>query len=105
MDIIVIAYVLLIILFLRPALSKKISDNFLSVESTGYLRGIMAIGVVLTHLSDSLTGYTLLSYFQHAGYLLVAVFFFLSGFGLISQYKKRERHILRHSGKREYCFL
>ena len=105
MNIIVIVYALLIILFLRPVLSKKISDNFLPVESTGNLRGIMAIGVVLNHLSDRLTGYTLLSYFQHAGYLLVAVFFFLSGFGLISQYKKKGKAYLETFWKKRILFF
>ncbi len=64
--------------------------RFFSVEETNCLKGITAILIMLTHFeakfllfSNSNIHYILLLF----GYLGVSVFFFLSGFGLVSRYK------------------
>ena len=65
--------------------------SFLSKERTVALRGILALMVLICHLharvelfSNSILG----TLFASFGYLAVAVFFFLSGYGLTESYKK-----------------
>lgn len=66
-----------------------------SKDATLPLRGLLALFIVLHHISLRLT-YMIpeaslfhLSEFQHWGELVVSVFFFMSGYGLIKSYQKK----------------
>lgn len=57
-------------------------EDGLSLENTRALRGLLAVLVVLHHLYQRTRGGLLFFFFDNVGPLCVALFFFLSGFGL-----------------------
>ena len=55
------------------------SETYLSIDNTKKLRGILAIAIVLHHISEkTIASGKLFPLMVHAGYLVVAVFFFSS---------------------------
>ena len=88
-DLFIVVYAILILAFIRIAPKKNIHEDYLSPESSMSLRGIMAVGIILHHMSERISSGYLFPQMQHAGYLFVSSFFFLSGFGLLRQYEKR----------------
>lgn len=79
------------------AYKREDFDNFLSVETTNCLRGILAVIIVVVHLTmrtNILTFSPIRVVVGSLGYLAVAVFFFLSGYGLtISAQKKGDGYL------------
>lgn len=75
----------------RP-LGRGIRTDYLSVESGRSLRGALSLGILLHHLGQQKMGRILLPLFSKIGYLLVAVFFFLSGYGLMKQHMAKESY-------------
>ena len=70
---------------------NKLGYDFLSKENTLWLHGVLAICVFACHIPSYLglwTGTALGSILQSFGGWAVALFFFLSGFGLFSSYEK-----------------
>lgn len=63
--------------------------DYLSVQSTSALRGLMAVAIILHHLANEINEGLLFSQMVRMGYLIVAVFFFLSGYGLRTQQKRK----------------
>ena len=92
MDLIFFAFLALVII---PAFcNRNSSDDYLSVAVTTDVRGIAAIGIVLHHMSERIMKGWFFSKLGMVGYLLVTLFFFLSGYGLMVQYvKKQERYL------------
>lgn len=89
----------LAVIFLYGAKPAKpfacgLHEDYLSVESGNSLRGLLSIVIVLHHLAQNCSGLLLFPLFSKVGYLTVAVFFFLSGYGLMTQYcrKRNYRH-------------
>ncbi len=91
-----------ILLFIFAAIGTKpvsplssFNPDYLSIDTGKYLRGFFAIVVIIKHLSDLTLSGVIFHRFVRLGYLAVAVFFFLSGYGLqkshlkSSNYKKR----------------
>jgi len=70
---------------------KDFNKDYLSVDSTRSLRGFLAIMAVLQHISERVTDSGFFSILFHVGYMIVALFFFLSGYGLMTQYVKKGR--------------
>ena len=66
--------------------SKSFYNEYLSLQSGNMLRGLFALVIVYHHLAQSTTEGLLFQLFTHAGYLVVAVFFFFSGYGLQKKY-------------------
>lgn len=75
-------------------------ESYLSLENTGCLKGILAICIVLCHLwgplvegnpylANGIIGNTVGRICAVLGYLSVALFLFLSGYGLCVQYQKK----------------
>ena len=85
MDFILAIFALLILLGCKP----KVGGDYLSKESTLVLRGILAVAIILHHISEKTGTGFIFPFMVHAGYLIVAVFFFLSGYGLSVQYQKK----------------
>lgn len=73
----------------RPVL-HAIHPDYLSGENGRSLRGILSLGILFHHLGQKGMGCILLPLFSKVGFLLVSVFFFLSGFGLMKQHMARE---------------
>lgn len=67
-------------------LSEPINGDYFSVANCLHLRGALSIVVVFNHLSLSGVGGSIFSAFSHVGFLAVAVFFFISGYGLVKSY-------------------
>ena len=88
MDIILFTYLFSLLLPIFFNRKKKI--DYLSIENCTSMRGIAAIGIVLHHLSERIQGDSLFRWLAVIGYILVAFFFFLSGYGLMAQYRKKK---------------
>lgn len=61
-------------------------DGYLSIEKGRSFRGILALTVVCHHLADKTGDSSLFHVFAFLGFLPVAYFFFLSGYGLQKSY-------------------
>ncbi len=68
-------------------------DNTMAINNTLPLRGLFAITILLHHFSAEFTEPYFLGLFTHIGYLLVAAFFFLSGYGLAFGFNKSSDYI------------
>ena len=68
-------------------------DDTMSLGNTLPLRGIFAIAIVIHHFSSEFSPPYLLGLFTHIGYFFVALFFFLSGYGLAFGYKRDSGYI------------
>lgn len=69
----------------------EIQGEFLSAKETKALKGILAVMVLLSHLSGRVKLFStslLGTMFSAFGYLAVSVFFFLSGYGLYTRYRQ-----------------
>jgi len=81
---------LLILLFYGATLTKPFKSlnrgEYLSVETGKYYRGFFAIVVVFHHLARRTETGIAFRYFAAIGYLAVAFFFFISGYGLQKSY-------------------
>lgn len=86
--------VLFVFLF-NVKIEKKHSvfDDYLNIDSMQNLRGILAILIVLHHFSGMFTEKTLFLVFNHIGYLVVSVFFFISGYGLAYGVKNKSGYV------------
>lgn len=67
-------------------------EDALSGEATLSLRGLLAIWVILIHLGQSNQVGSVFGLVSRTGHLAVAVFFFLSGYGLQKQHMTRENY-------------
>ena len=65
---------------------ENASDSVLPFQTSDSLKGILALIIIFHHLSQKIVEPSILTLFQNMGYLAVAVFFFVSGYGLTSQY-------------------
>lgn len=104
MDGILFVYILSIIIFIRIDKSEY-SEGFLSISNTNSLRGIMSIAIVLHHISEHIKDGRFFHVMNHFGYLLVAVFFFLSGYGLMIQFAKKGKEYLKTIWKNRILYF
>ena len=102
MDVFFILLFILIVVSLRP---QKEAEAALLPENTKPLRGVMAIAIILHHMSEKTVGGVLFPLLQHMGYLIVAVFFFLSGYGLLVAYKKKGTSYLKGFWKKRILYI
>ena len=65
---------------------SSFNSGYLSLKTGNYMRGFLAVGIILHHVSKDTTGGFLLRGFWNLGFLFVAVFFFYSGYGLQKSY-------------------
>lgn len=71
---------------------KGINGQSLSRRGTDALRGALALGVIFVHLAQFCPGGAAFALVEKTGYLLVAGFFFLSGYGLQRQHMTRKNY-------------
>lgn len=87
MDLFVLIYILLLLWGVKfHKLGEPIAADYFSVGKCLHLRGALAIAIVFNHLCLSGVGGIAFSVFVHIGFLIVAVFFFISGYGLVKSY-------------------
>jgi len=91
---------LLVLVLYRAKYSTEgeCSAFFMSLEQCRMIRGAACICVIIHHLTQQITGYGSLwrgpiTLFSEAGYLFTAIFFFLSGYGLIVNLYGREDYL------------
>lgn len=92
MDIILVLFIAVVLVSLR------FGENYAGLHdrsSLTALRGMMAIAIILHHLSERTTSGHIFNYLVHIGYLIVSVFLFLSGYGLMTQLKRKKRVYLK----------
>ena len=68
---------------------KGCDDQYLSIEKGRSFRGILALTVVCHHLAEKTGDSSLFHLFVFPGFLPVAYFFFLSGYGLQKSYARK----------------
>ena len=83
--------VLLFIIFWKIKFEKDINKEYLSIKTSQDWKGVFALVVILHHLSQVTVDGVFFWGFGYVGYLAVAVFFFLSGYGL------QKKHIMDSS--------
>ncbi len=85
--------VMILLLMALPKLkfNKAAAPQTLSISDSTAIRGILCIIIFLNHISGWFVDYGMIFYvFNHTGHLAVAVFFFLSGYGLQKKYGESE---------------
>ncbi len=87
-----IIYILILMAFLLKNIriygKEQFADDFLERTYTERLKGICAILIVLHHISQKGHYQLPFSLFNRIGCLIVAIFFFLSGYGMSKSYNK-----------------
>lgn len=74
---------------------KEFYEDYLSIKYTNQLRGIFVIVVICHHLAQQISTDFLFYYFRYVGHLAVSIFFFISGYGLMIQYKEKKEEYLK----------
>lgn len=103
LDSLLVLYVFLIILSIGRKNEKN--HDYLSIEVTAEVRGIAATGIILHHLSEKTHGGVFFSRLPMVGYLIVTLFFFLSGYGLMIQYMKKGKTYLKSFLRKRVLYI
>ena len=95
MDLIVIIFCILMICGIRINKEGYYSDCY-SKDYWNCLKGGFAIAIILHHLAQKITEGFMFRQFQEVGFLCVSAFFFISGYGLMKQYRINQERYLKH---------
>ena len=79
--------------------------DYLAVQSTSGMKGIMAIMIIFHHISQHVTTGITFSNFNYMGWYIVSVFFFLSGYGLYTQFTIKDNYLYNFFKKRVFKLL
>lgn len=71
---------------------RSMNDDYLSIENSTALRGILSVLVVCYHLAQRTGDRSLFHIFVFFGFLPVSYFFFLSGYGLQKSFAKKANY-------------
>ncbi len=92
--------VLLVIMVIKIKVAPKgsIHEDFLSLQQTKILQGIAAICIVFHHLAQQVTSYGAvwkgpITLFSSMGIFFTTIFFFCSGFGLMTSLKTKPDYL------------
>ena len=86
-DLFPIAWFCLLLWGMKPVRPfSSFNSEYLSLKTGNYMRGFLAMAIILNHVSKNTSGGILLRGFYNIGFLFVAVFFFYSGYGLQKSY-------------------
>lgn len=72
--------------------SRQWKEDCLCRDRTDALRGVLALGIIFVHIGQYCSGGWLLAQMERLGNLLVAGFFFLSGFSLQKQHMANQNY-------------
>lgn len=92
-------FILLLISLFVYLIPRTDVDN-LSNKSTKSLKGLLAILIIFHHVSQKITTGENFSNFEYMGRYIVALFFFLSGYGLYFQYNNNATYMENFLRKR-----
>lgn len=87
-DLIVVAIFGMLLIKAKLVKGKGIfNDEYMSLETSGIIKGAMAILVISHHMAQETDCGRVFSLLRPIGFTAVAVFFFYSGYGLMKKYK------------------
>lgn len=69
------------------------NDCYLSISTTRCEKGLAAILIILHHLSQRIIIYSCFQIMNYIGFILVAIFFFISGYGLAYGVEKKTSYL------------
>ena len=95
MDIFILLLMSLFVYFI-----PKTNVDYLSNKSTKSLKGLLALFIIFHHVSQKITTGENFSNFEYMGRYIVALFFFLSGYGLYFQYSNNATYMENFLRKR-----
>ena len=95
MDIFILLLMSLFVYFI-----PKANVDYLSNKSTKSLKGLLALFIIFHHVSQKITTGANFSNFEYMGRYIVALFFFLSGYGLYFQYSNNATYMENFLRKR-----
>ena len=91
---------LLVLTFYCATFSQKglISDTFLNLDQSKNIQASICLAIILHHLTQQITVYGMrpkgpITLFSHIGYLFTALFFFFSGYGLMTSLKSKPDYL------------
>lgn len=89
----VLVLLLIIIIFYKSKILKKgFNEDYLSLKSSKLYKGFLAIIILFHHISQKVNPNLLFYKFSYVGYLAVAVFFFISGYGTHKSNLKSDKY-------------
>ena len=91
---------ILLLISLFVYLIPKTDVDYLSNKSTKSLKGLLALLIIFHHISQKVTTGENFSNFEYMGRYIVALFFFLSGYGLYFQYSNNANYMKNFLRKR-----
>ena len=91
---------ILLLISLFVYLIPRTDVDYLSNKSTRSLKGLLAILIIFHHVSQKITTGENFSNFEYMGRYIVALFFFLSGYGLYFQYSNNVNYLENFLRKR-----
>lgn len=91
---------ILLLISLFVYLIPRTDVDYLSNKSTKSLKGLLALLIIFHHVSQKITTGENFSNFEYMGRYIVALFFFLSGYGLYFQYSNNENYMENFLRKR-----
>ena len=99
--------VLFVIMLIQVKFAAKSTfhEDFLSLQNTKILQGIAAVCIVFHHLSQYITEYGAvwkgpITLFSSMGIFFTTIFFFCSGYGLVTSYNKKPDYLKSFFKKR-----
>lgn len=98
LDMVLLAGVLWLVAKRKDIFYEK--NNVLEFKTSVRIKGLLAVLIVLHHLSINTPGTLLFQAFTSIGTMVVAVFFFYSGFGLMESYLKKPNYLRGFFSKR-----
>ena len=91
---------ILLLISLFVYLIPRTDVDYLSNKSTKSLKGLLALLIIFHHISQKITTGENFSNFEYMGRYIVALFFFLSGYGLYFQYRNNATYMENFLKKR-----
>lgn len=83
---------------MKVAPKGEFHEDFLSLKQSKIMQGVAAVGIIIHHLTQHITQYGMeykgpISYFIFAGIFFTSIFFFCSGFGLMTSLQKKPNYL------------
>lgn len=101
----IICFFILIILWGFKIDKKESYSKALSYESTLVIKGICSVEIIIGHIGLELSDKLILYPFRKAGVLIVGIFFFISGYGLMQSLIHKKNYLEHFIKKRLLIIL
>lgn len=92
------AFLAILLICLKPAKLKTIHEDYLSLQTTKNLQGFSMLFIMFHHLVQLISSYGwfnigFITVFNNLGLIFTGIFFFCSGFGLITSLEQKENYL------------